>query len=91
MKRGFMYLAAIMDWYSRYVLSWRLSNTLDAGYCVDTLEEALRKGRPKIFNEDHVLRALSRVVRCELGSSRRRDSHAFSSNVGPIWTPCHYD
>ena len=42
----------IMDWYSRYVLSWRLSNTLDAGFCVDALEEALRKGRPDIFNTD---------------------------------------
>jgi len=52
MARGFLYLVAIIDWYSRYVLSWRLSNTLDAGFCVDALEEALRKGRPDIFNTD---------------------------------------
>ena len=52
MARGFLYLVVIMDWYSRYVLSWRLSNTLDAGFCVDALEEALRKGRPDIFNTD---------------------------------------
>ena len=52
MARGFLYLVSIMDWYSRYVLSWRLSNTLDAGFCVDALEEALRKGRPDIFNTD---------------------------------------
>jgi len=52
MERGFMYLVAIMDWYSRYVLSWRLSNTLDADFCIDALEEALRKGRPDIFNTD---------------------------------------
>jgi putative transposase len=52
MARGFMYLVVIMDWYSRYVLSWRLSNTLEADFCVDTLEEALRKGRPDIFNSD---------------------------------------
>ena len=52
MARGFLYLAAIIDWYSRYVLSWRLSNTLDAGFCAEALEEALRKGRPDIFNTD---------------------------------------
>jgi putative transposase len=52
MARGFLYLIAIIDWYSRYVLSWRLSNTLDAGFCVEALEEALRKGRPDIFNTD---------------------------------------
>ena len=52
MARGFLYLVVIMDWYSRYVLSWRLSNTLEAGFCVDALEEALRKGRPDICNTD---------------------------------------
>ena len=52
MSRGFLYLVAIIDWYSRYVLSWRLSNTLDAGFCVEALEEALKKGRPDNFNTD---------------------------------------
>jgi putative transposase len=52
MARGFLYLVAIIDWYSRYVLSWRLSNTLDADFCVEALEEALSKGRPDIFNTD---------------------------------------
>jgi len=52
MARGFLYLVAIIDWYSRYVLSWRLSNTMDADFCVEALEEALRKGRPDIFNTD---------------------------------------
>ncbi len=52
MARGFLYLVAIIDWYSRCVLSWRLSNTLDADFCVEALEEALRKGRPEIFNTD---------------------------------------
>jgi len=52
MERGFMYLVAIMDWHSRYVLAWRLSNSLDADFCIDALEEALRKGRPDIFNTD---------------------------------------
>ena len=47
-----MYLVAIMDWHSRYVLAWRLSNTLDADFCVDALEEALSKWTPEIFNTD---------------------------------------
>lgn len=52
MARGFLYLVAIIDWYSRYVLAWRLSNTMDAGFCVEALEGALQKGRPEIFNTD---------------------------------------
>ena len=51
--RGFLYLVAIMDWASRAVLSWRLSNTMDASFCVEALEEALAKyGKPEIFNTD---------------------------------------
>lgn len=53
MKTGFVYLVAIMDWYSRRVLSWRLSNTLDSNFCVEALEEALSAfGNPEIFNTD---------------------------------------
>jgi putative transposase len=52
MARGFLYLVAIMDWYSRYVLAWRLSNTLETYFCVEALEEALRKGVPEMFNTD---------------------------------------
>jgi putative transposase len=52
MARGFLYLVVIMDWYSRYVLSWRLSNTLDADFCIEALKEALRKRQPDIFNTD---------------------------------------
>jgi putative transposase len=52
LARGFMYLAATIDWYSRYVLAWRLSNTLDGAFCVEMLEEALARGRPEIFNTD---------------------------------------
>ncbi|HEY0425832.1 MAG TPA: IS3 family transposase [Rhodopila sp.] len=53
MPRGFLYLVVIMDWHSRAVLSWRLSNTLHADFCVEALEEALRQfGRPDIFNTD---------------------------------------
>jgi putative transposase len=52
MARGFMYLVAIMDWHSRYVLSWRLCNTLEADFCVEALGEALGTGAPEIFNTD---------------------------------------
>jgi len=52
LAQGFMYLAAIIDWYSRYVIAWRLSNTLDGGFCLDMLEEALSAGRPEVFNTD---------------------------------------
>ena len=52
-KRGFLYLVAIMDWHSRKVLSWRLSNTMDRRFCVEALEEALMiHGKPEIFNTD---------------------------------------
>ena len=52
MVRGFMYLVAIMDWYSRYVLAWQLSNTLDGLFCLDALGLALAQGKPDIFNTD---------------------------------------
>lgn len=53
LARGFVYLAAVIDWYSRKVLAWRLSNTLDSGFCVDCLEQALQAyGTPEIFNTD---------------------------------------
>jgi len=52
LSRGFLYLVAILDWYSRYVLSWTLSSSLDAEFCVWALEEALANGQPEIFNTD---------------------------------------
>ena len=53
LPRGFVYLVAVIDWYSRKVLAWRLSNTLDSGFCVDCLEQALQAhGAPEIFNTD---------------------------------------
>jgi putative transposase len=70
MARGFVYVVAIMDWYSRKVLAWRLSNTMDADFCVDALEEAIRRyGASDIFNTDRVpslpamsLQAFSRTL-----------------------------
>ena len=53
MRRGFLYLVAVMDWATRKVLSWRVSNTMDVEFCLEALEEALAQhGRPDIFNTD---------------------------------------
>jgi putative transposase len=52
MAKGFLYLVAVIDWFSRYVLSWRISNSLDVDFCLDALEAALVIGRPEIFNTD---------------------------------------
>jgi len=52
LSHGFIYLTAIMDWYSRYVLSWELSNTLDAGFCLTALERSLKLSKPDILNTD---------------------------------------
>jgi putative transposase len=54
MRKGFLYLVAIMDWFTRKVLAWRISNTLEAEYCVEALTEAIHKfGAPEIMNTDH--------------------------------------
>lgn len=52
LRQGFLYLVAMIDWFSRYVLSWRLSNSLDVGFCIEALEDAFEKGCPEIFNSD---------------------------------------
>ena len=52
MHGGFLYLAAVMDWFSRYVLAWELSSTMETGFCVAALEGAFRFGQPRIFNTD---------------------------------------
>ena len=52
LRRGFLYLVAVLDWYSRYVLAWALSNTLEARFCLEAVDQALETGRPEIFNTD---------------------------------------
>ena len=52
MARGFLYLVAIMDWHSRYVVGWRLSDTLETGFCAEALNEALGQGTPEVFSTD---------------------------------------
>ena len=69
MACGFLYLVAVMDWYSRYVLSWRLSNTLDGGFCLEALEEALTIQTPEIFNTDQGVQFTARAFTGRLESA----------------------
>ena len=54
LSQGFIYLVAVIDWFSRYVLSWQVSNTMDVGFCLEALEQALHQGQPVIFNTEQV-------------------------------------
>lgn len=68
MPTGFMYLTAVIDWFSRYVLAWGLSNTLDGGFCIEALESACTKVRPEIFNTDQGVQFTSRAFTSRLES-----------------------
>ena len=71
MRRGFAYLVAVMDWYSRRVLSWRLTTSMDSGFCVDALQEALQwYGSPEIFNTDQGAQFTSEVFTTVLKEAR---------------------
>jgi putative transposase len=70
-QRGFLYLVAIMDWATRHVLAWRLSNTMDVGFCLEALNEALaRYGKPEIFNTDQGSQFTSLAFTGVLGEAR---------------------
>ena len=69
LARGFMYLTVVMDWHSRYVLSWRLSNTLEGRFCQESLEEALGGGKPEIFNTDQGVQYTARSFTSRLESA----------------------
>jgi putative transposase len=87
MRRGFMYLTAVIDWFSRYVLSWRLSNTLDGRCCLEALDEALARGRPEIFNTDLGSQFTSR----EYAGRLEEAGVAVSRNGrGVRWTTCSW-
>ena len=83
MAKGFLYLVAIMDWHSRHVLAWKLSNTMDTSFCVAALEEALGKGRPEIFNTDQGSQFTSEAFTQTLQEQRVRS--AWMVRVG-TWT-----
>jgi putative transposase len=69
MAHGFMYLVATIDWYSRYVIAWRLSNTLDGSFCLEMLEEALSRGTPEVFNTDQGVQFTARAWTARLLSA----------------------
>ena len=69
LRCGFLYLTAILDWYSRYVLAWRLSNSLDVDFCLEALDEALGQARPEIFNSDQGVQFTSREFTGRLESA----------------------
>lgn len=97
MKSGFLYLVAIMDWYSRYVLSWRLSNNLDSTFCVDALDEALALGCPEIFNTDqgsqfssdsHISRLIVNQIKISMDSKGRAVDNVF---IERLWRSLKYE
>ena len=74
LPQGFMYLTVVMDWHTRFVLSWRLSNTLDGRFCQESLEEALEGGKPEIFNTDQGVQYTARSFTGRLESAGVRVS-----------------
>jgi putative transposase len=97
MSHGFLYLVVIMDWHSRYVLSWRLSTTLDAEFCVAALQEALELGTPEIFNTDQgcqftsrdfTQRLLARAIRISMDGKGRAFDNIF---VERLWRTVKYE
>ena len=88
LKGSYVYLTAVIDWYSRYVLSWRLSNTLDAAFCIAALEEALVASEPEIFNTDQGVQFTSLAFTSCLELAAWRS--AWTAAVGP-WTTCSWN
>ena len=77
LRHGFLYLVAVMDWYSRYVLSWRLSNTLDGELLLGGAGRSARRGRPEIFNSDQGSQFTAAAFTARLETARRGDQHGW--------------
>ena len=97
LRGGFVYLVALMDWYSRCVLTWRLSNRLEGSFCLEALDEALAKGRPEIFNTDQgsqftseafVGRLLDRSVAVSMDGRGRALDNVF---IERLWRSVKYE
>lgn len=97
LRSGFLYLMAVMDWYSRYVLSWRLSNSLDVSFCLEALEEALEQGCPAIFNTDQgsqftsnefIGMLLSKGIRISMDGRGRAFDNIFTER---LWRSVKYE
>jgi putative transposase len=97
LRGGYLYLVAILDWYSRFVLSWRLSNTLDVGFCLEALEESLSQSQPEIFNTDQGVqftseaftsRLLGRAIGISMDGKGRALDNVF---VERLWRTVKYE
>ena len=97
MKSGFLYLMAIIDWYSRFVLSWKISNSLDSNFSVEALKQALRFGFPKIFNtdqesqftsDDHTNKLKSREIKISMDGKGRALDNVF---IERLWWSLKYE
>ena len=97
MRRGFAYLVAILDWFSRYVVSWQLSNSLDRHFCLEALDTALKTARPQIFNSDQgcqftsrdfTTRLLDAQVRISMDGSGRCFDNIFTER---LWRTVKYE
>jgi putative transposase len=96
LRGGFVYLTAVMDWYSRYVLSWKLSNRLEGSFCLEALDEALDRGQPEVFNTDQgtqftseafVTRLLNRSVAVSMDGRGRALDNVF---IERLWKSVKY-
>ena len=96
MRHGFVYLTAVMDWYSRYVLSWKLSNRLEGSFCLEALDDALAHGKPEVFNTDQgtqftsaafVNRLLDRSVAVSMDGRGRALDNVF---IERLWKTVKY-
>jgi putative transposase len=96
-RQGFLYLVAVMDWFSRYVLSWRLSNTLEGSFCREALEAALARGRPEIFNTDQgsqftTVKFTSRLEACGVSISMDGRGRALDNVfIERLWRSVKYE
>ena len=96
-KHGFLYLVAVMDWFSRYVLSWRLSNTMEGSFCREALEAALAHGRPEIFNTDQgsqftTVKFTSRLEACGVSISMDGRGRALDNVfIERLWRSVKYE
>lgn len=97
LRGGYVYLVAIMDWYSRYVLTWRLSNRLEGEFCLEALDAALKGGKPEIFNSDQgsqftsdafVSRLLGRAVAVSMDGRGRALDNVF---IERLWRSLKYE
>jgi putative transposase len=97
LRHGYLYLTAILDWHSRYVLSWRLSNSLETSFCLQALDDALAQGKPKIFNTDQGVqftsveftsRLLDRAVAISMDGRGRALDNAF---IERLWRTVKYE